>query len=78
MSGGWPWPKLDSTSIGIAEVKSAGTALNNNHLRQVVNYGAHKGIEWVLLTNGIVWKVYRISFSHGRRYQRPTNAVWIR
>jgi hypothetical protein len=47
----------------LAEVKSAGTSLNNNHLRQVVNYGAHKGIEWVLLTNGIVWKVYRISFT---------------
>lgn len=47
----------------LVEVKSAGTNLNNNHLRQVVNYGAHKGIEWVLLTNGIVWKVYRIKFA---------------
>ena len=46
----------------LAEVKSAGTTLNDNHLRQAVNYGAHQGIEWILLTNGIIWKVYRINF----------------
>lgn len=47
----------------LAEVKSAGTTLNDNYLRQAVNYGAHQGIEWILLTNGIIWKVYRIKFS---------------
>lgn len=46
----------------LAEVKSAGTNLSDNHLRQAVNYGAHHGIEWVLLTNAIEWKVYRIKF----------------
>ena len=47
----------------LAEVKSAGTSLNENHLRQAVNYGAHHGIEWVILTNAITWKVYRIRFA---------------
>lgn len=47
----------------LAEIKSAGTSLNNNHLRQAVNYGAHEGIEWIFLTNAIVWKVYRIKFA---------------
>ncbi len=47
----------------LAEVKSAGTSLNENHLRQAVNYGAHHGIEWILLTNGIIWKVFRIKFA---------------
>lgn len=46
----------------LAEVKSAGTSLNDNHLRQAVNYGAHQGIEWIILTNAIIWKVYRIKF----------------
>lgn len=27
-----------------------------------MNYGAHQGIEWVLLTNAIEWRVYRIKF----------------
>ena len=47
----------------LAEVKSAGTSLNDTHLRQAVNYGAHHGIEWILLTNGIIWKIYRIRFA---------------
>ena len=47
----------------LAEVKSAGTNLADNHLRQAVNYGAHHGIEWVLLTNAITWKIYRIRFA---------------
>jgi hypothetical protein len=47
----------------LAEVKSAGTNLNDNHLRQAVNYGAHQGIEWVILTNAIEWRIYRIKFS---------------
>ena len=47
----------------LCEVKSAGTALNDNHLRQAVNYGAHHGIEWVILSNAITWKVYRIKFA---------------
>src|SRR3546814_6781797 len=46
----------------LAEVKSAGTSLNENHLRQAVNYGAHQGIEWIILTNAIMWKIYRIKF----------------
>jgi hypothetical protein len=46
----------------LAEVKAAGTTLAENHLRQAVNYGAHHGIEWVLLTNAITWKIYRINF----------------
>ena len=47
----------------LTEVKAAGTTLAENHLRQAVNYGAHHGIEWVLLTNAITWKIYRISFA---------------
>jgi len=47
----------------LAEVKSAGTSLSDNHLRQAVNYGAHHGIEWVILTNAITWKIYRIKFA---------------
>ena len=45
----------------LAEVKSAGTNLNNTHLRQAVNYGAHQGIEWIILTNAITWKIYRLN-----------------
>lgn len=28
-----------------------------------MEYGAHKGIEWVVLTNGAIWRVYKIHFT---------------
>lgn len=55
--------KVEGKVHYLAEVKSAGTSLNDNHLRQAVNYGAHQGIEWIILTNAITWKIYRIRFS---------------
>jgi len=55
--------KVDGTMKFLIEAKSAGTDLNNNHLRQAVNYGAHQGLEWVILTNAIDWRVYRLKFA---------------
>jgi predicted type IV restriction endonuclease len=46
----------------LIEVKSIGTQLKENHLRQAIEYGAREGIEWVLLTNGHLWQAYRIRF----------------
>lgn len=46
----------------LIEVKSAGTELKENHLQQAVDYAAKQGTEWVLLTNGIVWRAHRIRF----------------
>lgn len=54
--------KVDGKIHYLAEVKAAGVDLNDNHLRQAVNYGAHQGIEWVVLTNAIEWRIYRIKF----------------
>ena len=46
----------------LIEVKSIGTELKANHLRQAIEYGSREGIEWVLLTNGYVWQAHRIRF----------------
>lgn len=53
----------------LAEVKSAGTNLNDSHLRQAVNYGAHEGIEWIILSNAITWKIYKIKFAQPIDYE---------
>jgi len=47
----------------LIEVKSAGSSLNDNHLRQAVNYGAHKGIEWIVLTNAVEWRFFKVKFA---------------
>lgn len=46
----------------LIEVKSVGTDLKGNHLKQAVDYAANQGVDWVLLTNGILWKAYRLKF----------------
>ena len=47
----------------IIEVKSASLDLNEKHMRQAVNYAANEGIDWVLLTNGSVFILYRVLFN---------------
>ncbi|KQM99090.1 hypothetical protein ASE85_10160 [Sphingobium sp. Leaf26] len=61
--------KVEGKIYYLAEVKAAGINLNNTHLRQAINYGAHQGIEWIILTNAIEWKIYRIKFGQPIDYE---------
>ena len=36
--------------------------LNDNHLRQAIGYGANKGIQWIVLTNGMEWQIHKLKF----------------
>lgn len=54
---------VDKTIRFLIEVKAIGTALKDTHVKQAIDYGANKGVEWVVLTNGITWRVYKIYFS---------------
>lgn len=53
---------LDGNIQFIIEVKAIGKTLRDMHLKQAVDYGANKGIPWVILTNGLIWKMYKIKF----------------
>jgi predicted type IV restriction endonuclease len=54
--------KIEGKVRYLIEVKSAGLELKESHLVQAINYGANMGIEWVVLTNSVDWKIYRIIF----------------
>lgn len=54
--------KIDGKIKYLIEVKAAGVGLNESHLKQAVSYGANQGIEWVVLTNSIEWRLHRIKF----------------
>lgn len=54
--------KIEGKIKYLIEVKAAGIDLTDTHLRQALNYGANQGIEWVVLTNSIEWRLYRIKF----------------
>jgi len=46
----------------LIEVKAVSIALNENHLKQALNYGANAGVSWIILTNSESWVVYKIKF----------------
>lgn len=46
----------------LIEAKAINVELKDNHIKQAIDYGANHGIEWVVLTNGAVWQVYKIHF----------------
>lgn len=46
----------------LLEAKAINIDLKDNHVKQAIDYGANHGIEWVVLTNGAVWQVYKIHF----------------
>lgn len=55
--------KLDGVLQTLIEVKAIGLDLKEHHVKQAIDYAANQGVDWVLLTNGICWRVYRLTFS---------------
>ncbi|HJR54475.1 MAG TPA: type I restriction enzyme HsdR N-terminal domain-containing protein, partial [Gemmatimonadota bacterium] len=55
--------KSDQGVAYLIEVKAIGADLRENHLRQAVNYAANQGIDWVVLTNGQIWRAYKVLFN---------------
>jgi len=62
--------KVDGTVKFLIEAKSAGTELRDRHIEQAERYAAENNIRWVLLTNGIVWNLYHLTFEEGIEYAR--------
>jgi hypothetical protein len=55
--------KIDGVLQTLIEVKAIGMELKESHVKQAVDYAANQGVDWVLLTNGINWRVYHIIFA---------------
>lgn len=55
--------KIDGKFQMLIEVKAVGIDLKESHIKQAVDYGANKGIEWVALTNSHIWKIFKIIFT---------------
>jgi hypothetical protein len=52
--------RVDKQLVALIEVKRVTTKLVEKHLRQVEQYGANEGLEWLMLTNGAQWQVYHL------------------
>ena len=55
--------KLDGKLSTLIEVKAIGIELKDAHVKQAVDYATNQGVDWVLLTNGIHWRVYNVLFT---------------
>jgi hypothetical protein len=55
--------KINGNISLIIEAKAVGIELKDPHVKQAVDYGANKGIDWVILTNGVTWRIYKILFT---------------
>lgn len=54
--------KLDTKLQLLIEVKAIGLDLKEAYIKQAVDYAANEGIEWVVLTNGALWQIYKITY----------------
>lgn len=55
--------KLKNKIQLLIEVKAVGLDLKASYLKQAVDYAANQGIDWIILTNGYIWEVYKVFFS---------------
>jgi predicted type IV restriction endonuclease len=55
--------RIDGKFQMLIEVKAIGLELKEAHVKQAVDYAANQGVEWVALTNGNLWQVFRVIFA---------------
>ncbi len=56
--------KPDGIVRVLVEAKAAtAIALREKHIEQAENYASRAGIQWALLTNGIEWRLYHLTFA---------------
>jgi len=55
--------KIDGVIQFLIEAKAVGQELKDSYVKQAVDYAANKGVDWVILTNGVLWRIYKVTFS---------------
>ena len=54
--------KVDDHLTFLIEVKAIGVTLQEKHYQQALDYGANNGTEWIILTNAVNWRIYKVKF----------------
>ena len=61
--------KIDGKVRLLVEAKASAVPLRDRHIEQAQSYASHNNYPWVLLTNGVEWNLYHLSFGDGIDYQ---------
>jgi hypothetical protein len=62
--------KVDGRVRLLVEAKAAGQQLRDRHIEQAQTYASQNNYRWVLLTNGVDWHLYHLTFEEGIEYER--------
>jgi hypothetical protein len=62
--------RIDGSIKFLIEAKASGVVLRDRHIEQAERYAAEGNIRWVVLTNGVMWNLYHLSFEEGIEYER--------
>ena len=71
----------------LVEAKAMPIGLSDKHIEQAENYASRAGIRWVVLTSGISWRLYHLTFDQRvadsaetmrERSEAPPCSCWIR
>lgn len=62
--------KIDGRVRLLVEAKAAGVQLRDRHIDQAQAYASQNNYRWVVLTNGLEWQLYHLTFEEGIEYER--------
>jgi beta-galactosidase beta subunit len=62
--------KIDGTVRLLVEAKAADQKLRDRHIEQAQSYASQNNYRWVVLTNGVDWHLYHLTFDEGIEYER--------
>jgi hypothetical protein len=55
--------RVDNQIRFLIEAKAINIELSDSHVKQAIDYAANEGIDWVVLTNGVHWRIYKVHFA---------------
>ena len=55
--------KVNNSLLTMVEAKAIGIELSDGHVKQAIDYAANQGVDWVILTNAVSWRVYKVTFA---------------
>jgi hypothetical protein len=61
--------KVDGVMRPLIDAKSAAIVLRDRHIEQAQSYTSRQNLPWVLLTNGIDWRLFHLTFDEGIKYR---------
>jgi len=61
--------KIEGKIRILVEAKAAPVQLRDRHIDQAQAYASHNNYPWVLLTNGVEWNLYHLTFGDGIEYE---------